>query len=72
MNAPLYNELIAYSNSKLAFHMPGHKFGSIADLNKLNLSSLDNTEAMGLDNLYEAEGIIKEAMLLMALRIVYF
>lgn len=66
MNAPLYNELIAYSNSKLAFHMPGHKFGSIADLNKLNLSSLDNTEAMGLDNLYEAEGIIKEAMLLMA------
>lgn len=66
MNAPLYNELIAYSHSKLAFHMPGHKFGSIADLNKLNLPCLDNTEAIGMDNLYEAEGIIKEAMELMA------
>ena len=66
MNAPLYNELISYSHSKLAFHMPGHKFGTIADLNKLNLPCLDNTETMGMDNLYEAEGIIKEAMLLMA------
>lgn len=66
MNAPLYNELMAYSHSKLAFHMPGHKFGSIADLNKLNLPCLDNTEAIGMDNLYEANGIIKEAMLLMA------
>lgn len=66
MNAPLYNELMAYSRSKLAFHMPGHKFGTIADLNKLNLSSLDNTEAIGMDNLYEASGIIKQAMNLMA------
>lgn len=66
MNAPLYNELIAYSSSKLAFHMPGHKFGTIADLNKLNLSSLDNTEAIGMDNLYEADGIIRQAMNLMA------
>ncbi len=66
MNAPLYNELMAYSQSKLAFHMPGHKFGTIADLNKLNLSSLDNTEAIGMDNLYEASGIIKQAMNLMA------
>lgn len=66
MNAPLYNELMAYSNSKLAFHMPGHKFGTIADLNKLNLSSLDNTEAIGMDNLYTANGIIKQAMNLMA------
>ena len=66
MNAPLYNELMAYSKSKLSFHMPGHKFGTIADLNKLNLSSLDNTEAIGMDNLYEAKGIIKQAMNLMA------
>lgn len=66
MNAPLYNELMAYSSSKLAFHMPGHKFGTIADLNKLNLSSLDNTEAIGMDNLYEANGIIRQAMNLMA------
>ena len=66
MDAPLYNELIAYSHSKLVFHMPGHKFGSIADLNKLNLPCLDNTETMGMDNLYEANGIIKQAMILMA------
>ncbi len=66
MNAPLYNELMAYSKSKLSFHMPGHKFGTIADLNKLNLSSLDNTEAIGMDNLYEASGVIKQAMNLMA------
>lgn len=66
VNAPLYNELMAYSHSKLAFHMPGHKFGTIADLNKLNLSSLDNTEAIGMDNLYEANGIIRQAMNLMA------
>lgn len=66
MDAPLYNELIAYSHSKLVFHMPGHKFGSIADLNKLNLPCLDNTEVMGMDNLYEANGIIKQAMILMA------
>lgn len=66
MNAPLYNKLMKYSQSKLSFHMPGHKFGSIANLNKLNLSCLDNTEALGMDNLYEAQGIIREAMLLMA------
>ena len=46
--------------------MPGHKFGASADLDKLNLLCLDNTEAMGMDNLYEAGGIIKQAMDLMA------
>lgn len=46
--------------------MPGHKFGSIADLAKLDLTALDNTEVIGMDNLYEAEGVIKEAMTLMA------
>lgn len=66
MNAPLFNELMTYSQTKLAFHMPGHKFGASADLNRLDLLCLDNTEAMGMDNLYEAEGIIKEAMTLMA------
>ncbi len=46
--------------------MPGHKFGTIAHLSELNLAALDNTEVMGMDNLYEAQGIIKQAMDLMA------
>ena len=66
MKAPLYNRLIEYSSLKTAFHMPGHKFGSIAGLNQMNIAILDNTETIGMDNLYEAEGIIKEAMELMA------
>ncbi len=66
MNTPLFNKLIEYSQTKLVFHMPGHKFGSIADLNKINMASIDNTEALGMDNLYEAEGIIRQSMELMA------
>ena len=66
MKAPLYNKLIEYSESKLAFHMPGHKFGSIAGLDQINMAKLDNTEAVGMDNLYEADGVIKQAMILMA------
>lgn len=66
MSAPLYNKLVEYSHSKTAFHMPGHKFGTIAGLDQIDMTKLDNTEAIGLDNLYEAEGIIKEAMDLMS------
>jgi arginine/lysine/ornithine decarboxylase len=55
-----------YSSSKLSFHMPGHKFGTSADIDKINLSLLDNTEVIGMDNLYDAKGIIKQAMGLMA------
>ena len=66
MKAPLYSKLINYSEENLAFHMPGHKFGMGADLNKIDITKLDNTEAMEMDNLYEAEGIIAEAMELMA------
>ncbi|PHV69382.1 amino acid decarboxylase [Sporanaerobium hydrogeniformans] len=66
MNTPLYNKLLNYRNEKIPFHMPGHKFGKAADLSKLNLSYLDNTEVKGLDNLYAAEAIIKEASRLMA------
>lgn len=62
MKAPLYNGLMNYSHTKKTFHMPGHKLGSFGDLNTLELMRLDVTEANGLDNLYEAEGIIKEAM----------
>lgn len=66
MKAPLYNKLIKYSKENLSFHMPGHKFGVGADLSNIDMTKLDNTEAIGMDNLYEAEGIIKEAMELMA------
>lgn len=62
MNAPLYNKLIEYSKEKYPFHMPGHKFGKFGDMKDLNLQSLDATEASGLDNLYEAEEVIQEAM----------
>ena len=66
MSSPLYHKLINYSSSKTSFHMPGHKFGEAASINKLDLSLLDHTEATGMDNLYEATGVIKEAMELMA------
>lgn len=66
MKAPLFERLIEYSQTKLAFHMPGHKFGSVAQLDKVDMTRLDNTEAFGMDNLYEADGIIKQAMELMA------
>lgn len=46
--------------------MPGHKYGRGASLSGIPMHLLDATEASGLDNLYEAEGIIKEAMALMA------
>lgn len=65
MTAPLYNKLINYSEENLAFHMPGHKFGIGAGLSQINMAKLDNTEAVGMDNLYEAEGIIEDAMELM-------
>lgn len=42
--------------------MPGHKFGRYGDLSQLNLSLMDATEASDLDNLYEAEGVIKDAL----------
>lgn len=66
MNTPLYSKLIQYSESRYPFHMPGHKFGKFGDMQALKLHLLDTTEASGLDNLYEAEGVIEEAMRLMA------
>lgn len=66
MKAPLYNKLIQYSSKKYPFHMPGHKFGRFGNLEQIKLHLLDATEANGLDNLYEAEEVIKEAMELMA------
>jgi arginine decarboxylase len=66
MKTPLYSALTKYSREKIPFHMPGHKFGRLDCLEELNLFGLDATEASGLDNLYASEGIIKEAMELMA------
>lgn len=62
MNTPLYSALMAYSKQKKPFHMPGHKLGSFEGMKLIDLTALDVTEANGLDNLYEAEGIIQQAM----------
>ncbi len=66
MNAPLYETLIHYGKNKKSFHMPGHKLGRAKVLKDIEPLLLDNTEAMGLDHLYHANGVIKEAMKLMA------
>ncbi|MGL4362025.1 MAG: aminotransferase class I/II-fold pyridoxal phosphate-dependent enzyme [Cellulosilyticaceae bacterium] len=67
MKAPLYNALMEYSRKNYPFHMPGHKLGLFGDMSQLDLLKLDLTEADGLDNLYEATGIIYEAMELLRL-----
>ncbi|MGL6173033.1 MAG: aminotransferase class I/II-fold pyridoxal phosphate-dependent enzyme [Cellulosilyticaceae bacterium] len=66
MSRPLYDGLRTYSKTKKPFHMPGHKFGRYGDLDQIPYHCLDATEASGLDNLYEADGIIREAMVQMA------
>lgn len=66
MNAPLYTALINYGGTKAAFHMPGHKLGKTKMLKDIEPLKIDNTEAMGLDHLYHANGVIQEAMELMA------
>ncbi|MEG0152805.1 MAG: aminotransferase class V-fold PLP-dependent enzyme [Cellulosilyticaceae bacterium] len=59
---PLYTALMEYSQHKKPFHMPGHKLGRFGDMKQIDYTALDVTEANGLDNLYEAEGIIEAAM----------
>lgn len=66
MDAPLYDELIKYSEKMTSFHMPGHKFGNILDMKDIGLLQLDLTEVPGLDNLYEASGVISKAQKKMA------
>ncbi len=61
MNAPLYNQLIKYSKEITSFHMPGHKSSNILNIKDIPFLDLDVTEVPGLDNLYEAEGIILQA-----------
>ncbi|WP_305768592.1 aminotransferase class I/II-fold pyridoxal phosphate-dependent enzyme [Candidatus Epulonipiscium viviparus] len=66
MRPQLYDKLLKYSNTKYPYHMPGHKFGRGFDLADLSLLSLDATEVPELDNLYNATGVIKDAMTDMA------
>ncbi|OON97353.1 MAG: hypothetical protein ATN32_05600 [Candidatus Epulonipiscium fishelsonii] len=66
MKMPLYNKLINYSKQNIPFHMPGHKFDKTNIFKDINLFNLDATEVTDLDNLYEANGVIKDAMDLMA------
>ena len=49
-----------------SFHMPGHKFGKALGMENLSILDLDVTEVPGLDNLYDAEGIILKAQREMA------
>ncbi|WP_349409042.1 aminotransferase class I/II-fold pyridoxal phosphate-dependent enzyme [Pseudalkalibacillus sp. SCS-8] len=52
-----------YEGQQHAFHVPGHKFGELwkDECSKQNLLSLDATELVGLDDLHDPSGIIKEA-----------
>ncbi len=56
----LFNQLTEYCKSEIyPFHMPGHKR---MEENNISPYAYDVTEVDGLDNLYEAEGILKEGM----------
>ncbi|NLK72848.1 MAG: aminotransferase class I/II-fold pyridoxal phosphate-dependent enzyme [Clostridiales bacterium] len=66
MKTPIYDFLVKHGNKEtISFHMPGHKASDIYEkygygdfLN--NIIRYDITEIYGADNLYKAEGIIKE------------
>jgi len=62
MNSNMYNELInLYKSDEYPLHMPGHKraggFGQLNDAVKIDITEID-----GYDDLYDASGIIKEAL----------
>ena len=58
----LYEELLKlYNSDEYPFHMPGHKRQDLGcELDQAY--HMDITEIMGYDNLYDAGGILKEAM----------
>lgn len=70
--APLFEALKKYSQRNMvAYHTPGHKQGGGIDKSFLNLVGkdifkIDLTELDELDNLHDAEGVIKEAQKLAA------
>lgn len=49
-----------YNSNQYPLHMPGHKRKDMGELS--NAYHLDITEIEGYDNLYDAQGILKEAM----------
>ncbi|MDN4608880.1 aminotransferase class I/II-fold pyridoxal phosphate-dependent enzyme [Sporosarcina highlanderae] len=63
-NRPLVQALHSFKEQAPAsFHVPGHKHGLLSSLpdGMRQALSYDYTELTGLDDLHEAEGIIKEA-----------
>ena len=57
MKTPIFDFVKKYSESNISrFHMPGHKGSEF-----LGCESMDITEIHGADNLYEADGIIRES-----------
>lgn len=68
MKAPLYDKIMEYGKNITSFHMPGHKFGGVLNMGQISPFDLDVTEVPGLDNLYEAEGVILEAQRKMAMK----
>jgi len=63
---PIYTALRNHKfNNPFSFHVPGHKNGFIFDYQTFpefkNILPLDLTEITNLDDLHQAEGIIKEA-----------
>lgn len=70
---PLLNEAISYRNKEMiSFCMPGHKggrgFQNLKEKNnsKVVFEEIDTTEVQGLDNLHNAEGVIKESLKLLS------
>lgn len=49
-----------YNSDQYPLHMPGHKRGDMGELSEAY--HLDITEIEGYDNLYDAQGILREAM----------
>lgn len=69
--APLYERLVEHHESaKVSFHVPGHKCGHglepYARKYMQQVMAIDYTEITGLDDLYQAEDVIREAQLLAA------
>ncbi|MCL1982422.1 MAG: aminotransferase class V-fold PLP-dependent enzyme [Clostridiales bacterium] len=66
MNTPIYDFLLKHARKNtVSFHMPGHKGSAIYrrfgyDEFLENFMDCDVTEIPGADNLFQAEGIIKE------------
>lgn len=63
-NRPLVRALqLLQEQNPVSFHVPGHKHGHLSNLPSEMQASLsfDFTELTGLDDLHEAEGVIREA-----------